>query len=236
MTIQAIPAIDIRGGRCVRLVQGDFARETTYGHDPVAMAQHWQAHGATRLHVVDLDGARDGIRLNAALIRELISSVSIPVQVGGGVRTLDDARALLEAGADRVVMGTTAVEHPDHIRAWLHALGAERVIVAVDARGDRVAARGWQTVSDLDLLTFCRQLAQHGVRRVLYTDVARDGVLDGPNLERTRAVAQVLTVIASGGVSSVEHLTSLADAGAEAAVIGTALYTGALRLDEALAC
>jgi phosphoribosylformimino-5-aminoimidazole carboxamide ribotide isomerase len=236
MTCQAIPSIDIRGGRCVRLVQGDFARETTYGDDPLAMAEHWQARGATRLHVVDLDGARDGVRANAALIERLIDALAIPVQVGGGVRSLDDARALLAAGADRVVMGTAAVEHADQIRPWLLALGGERVIVAVDARGDRVAARGWQSVSDLALLPFCQALADLGVRRVLYTDVARDGVLEGPNIERTRQVAEVLSVIASGGVSTVEHLRQLAVAGAEAAVIGTALYTGALKLEEVLAC
>jgi phosphoribosylformimino-5-aminoimidazole carboxamide ribotide isomerase len=236
MTCEAIPSIDIRGGRCVRLVQGDFARETTYGDDPVAMAEHWQAQGAARLHVVDLDGARDGIRANAALIERLIASVAIPVQVGGGVRSLEGARALLAAGADRVVMGTAAVEHADQIRPWLLALGHERVIVAVDARDDRVAARGWQTVSDLALLPFCQALADLGVQRVLYTDVARDGGLDGPNIARTRQVAQVLRVIASGGVSTIEHLRQLADAGAEAAVIGTALYTGALKLEEVLAC
>src|SRR5262245_40169093 len=132
---EAIPSIDIRGGRCVRLVQGDFARETTYGDDPVAMAEHWQAQGARRLHVVDLDGARDGVRANAALIERVIATLAIPVQVGGGVRSLDDARALLAAGADRVVMGTAAVEHADQVRPWLLALGRERVIVAVDARG-----------------------------------------------------------------------------------------------------
>jgi phosphoribosylformimino-5-aminoimidazole carboxamide ribotide isomerase len=236
MTIEAIPAIDIRGGRCVRLVQGDFGRETTYGDDPVAMARHWQDEGATRLHVVDLDGARDGVRANAALIERLIANLGIPVQVGGGVRTLDDARDLLAAGADRVVMGTTAVEHANQIRPWLLALGAERVIVAVDARGERIASRGWQNVSDLELVPFCQALADLGVQRVLYTDVARDGVLDGPNIDLTRRVAQVLNTIASGGVSRVEHLKALAEAGAEAAVIGTALYTGALRLEEALAC
>ena len=236
MTITPIPAIDIRGGRCVRLVQGDFDRETTYGDDPVAVAQHWQNQGAARLHVVDLDGARDGRRANAGLIERLISTTSIPVQVGGGVRTLDDARALLDAGADRVVMGTTAVEHADQIRPWLLALGAAHVIVAVDARGERIASRGWQSVSDLELVPFCQALADLGVQRVLYTDVARDGVLDGPNIDLTRRVAEALNVIASGGISTVAHLRKLDEVGAEAAVIGTALYTGALKLEEALAC
>jgi phosphoribosylformimino-5-aminoimidazole carboxamide ribotide isomerase len=227
--MQAIPAIDIRGGRCVRLVQGDFGRETTYADDPVAMARHWQAVGAQRLHVVDLDGARDGVRANALVIEHLIAGVAVPVQVGGGVRSLHDARELLDAGA-------TAVEHGDQIGQWVSAVGGEQLIVAVDALGERIAVRGWQTVTDLDLLTFCQQLVDMGVARVLYTDVARDGVLGGPNIERTRSVARILNVIASGGVSSVEHLRALADAGAEGAIVGTALYTGALRLEDALAC
>jgi phosphoribosylformimino-5-aminoimidazole carboxamide ribotide isomerase len=217
-------------------VQGDFGRETTYADDPVAMARHWQAVGAQRLHVVDLDGARDGVRANAQVIEHLIAGVAVPVQVGGGVRSLHDARELLDAGADRVVMGTTAVEHGDQIGQWVSAVGGEQLIVAVDALGERIAARGWQTVTDLDLLTFCQQLVDMGVARVLYTDVARDGVLGGPNIERTRSVARILNVIASGGVSSVEHLRALADAGAEGAIVGTALYTGALRLEDALAC
>ena len=234
--MDVIPAIDIRGGRCVRLVLGDFNRETRYGDDPVAMAKRWQDEGATRLHVVDLDGARDGVRANADVITRLISAVHIPVQVGGGIRTLDDAQGLLHAGATRVVMGTTAVERSDQIGQWVSALGAERLIVAVDANGDHVATRGWQVTSAVELLPFCHQLKSHGVQRVLYTDVARDGMQSGPNVDRTRQVADVLSVIASGGVSSIEHLRALATAGAEAAVIGTALYTGALRLEEALAC
>ena len=234
--MQAIPAIDIRGGRCVRLVLGDFDRETRYGDDPVAMAQRWQAEGAARLHVVDLDGARDGVRANAEVIARLIAALRIPVQVGGGIRSLDDARELIAFGADRIVLGTAAVEHSDQVGQWVNAISAERLIVAVDARGDRVATRGWQATTELDLLDFCRQLQSNGVQRVLYTDVGRDGMQSGPNVERTRDVAAILTVIASGGVRSVEDLRALAAAGAEAAIIGTALYTGALRLEEALAC
>jgi phosphoribosylformimino-5-aminoimidazole carboxamide ribotide isomerase len=217
-------------------VLGDFNRETRYGDDPVAMAQRWQDQGASRLHVVDLDGARDGVRANAGVISRLIAAVKVPVQVGGGIRTLDDAHDLLHAGAERVVMGTTAVEHSDQIGHWVSALGAARLIVAVDASADHVAARGWQVTSAIELLPFCHQLKAMGVQRVLYTDVARDGMQSGPNVERTREVAQVLNVIASGGVANVDDLRALAKAGAEAAVIGTALYTGALSLEEALAC
>jgi len=230
-----IPAIDIRGGRCVRLVEGDFARETRYADDPAEMARHWAAEGAQRLHVVDLDGARDGVRGNAEVIRSLLGSVQIPVQVGGGIRTLETARSLLAEGAARVVIGTTAAEDPEVMRTWVAQLGAEQVIVGVDARGGRVATHGWQTVTDLDVLSFCQVLKDYGVQRVLYTDVARDGRLSGPDVEGTRAIASLMNVIGSGGVSTVEHLQQLAAAGAEAAIIGTALYAGRLKLGDALA-
>ena len=235
MPFTPIPAIDIRGGRCVRLRQGDFLRETVYGDDPVAMAQRWQAEGAQRLHVVDLDGARDGVRANAGVIAALIQGVSVPVQVGGGIRTLADAEEVLTAGADRVIVGTAAVEHSDQLSHWVSALGSQPLIVAVDAHGVRVATRGWQSASDVELLSFCQVLKLQGVERVLYTDIARDGTLQGPNIEVTRSVAEVLNVLGSGGVATVEHLRALADAGAEGAIIGSALYTGALKLEEALA-
>jgi phosphoribosylformimino-5-aminoimidazole carboxamide ribotide isomerase len=230
-----IPAIDIRGGRCVRLVEGDFARETRYADDPAEMARYWAAEGAQRLHVVDLDGARDGVRGNADVIRSLLGSVQIPVQVGGGIRTLETAQELLAEGAARVVIGTTAAEDPEVMRTWVAKLGAEQVIVGVDARGGRVATHGWQTVTDLDVLSFCQVLKDYGVQRVLYTDVARDGRLSGPDVEGTRAIARLMNVIGSGGVSTVEQLRELADAGAEAAIIGTALYEGRLKLGDALA-
>jgi phosphoribosylformimino-5-aminoimidazole carboxamide ribotide isomerase len=198
------------------------------------MARHWQAEGAQRLHVVDLEGARDGTRTNAEAIRRVLQSVAIPVQVGGGIRSLDTAQALLDEGAARVVIGTAAAETPEVLSEWVGALGAERLIVGVDARNGRVATRGWQHETDLDVLSFCQVLADAGVRRVLYTDVRRDGMLSGPDVDGTRAVAQVMRVLASGGVSSVAHLRALAQAGAEGAIIGTALYEGRLTLGDAL--
>jgi phosphoribosylformimino-5-aminoimidazole carboxamide ribotide isomerase len=229
-----IPAVDIRGGRCVRLVQGDFARETRYADDPAEMARYWQSAGAQRLHVVDLDGARDGVRGNAAVISKLLGTVNIPVQVGGGIRSLETARELLGTGADRVVIGTAAAEDTGALETWVHELGAERIVVGVDARGGRVATRGWRTVTDVEVVPFCGRLAGLGIRRVLYTDIGRDGLLNGPDVETTRALAQVLKVIGSGGVSTVEHVRDLAEAGAEGAIIGTALYEGRLTLADAL--
>jgi phosphoribosylformimino-5-aminoimidazole carboxamide ribotide isomerase len=230
-----IPAVDIRGGRCVRLVQGDFSRETTYADDPAEMAQHWQAQGAQRLHVVDLDGARGGVRENALVIRGLIESVDIPVQVGGGIRALDTAKALLDEGVDRVVVGTLAAEQPELLVAWIEALGAERLIVGVDARNGYVSTHGWRTQTDVRVLDFCETLRKTGVERVLYTDVSRDGRLVGPDLDTTCQIASLLKVIGSGGVASVEDLRALANAGAEGAIIGTALYEGRFAFGDALA-
>lgn len=232
---QPIPAIDIRGGRCVRLVQGDYGREKTYADDPAEMAQHWADQGAQRLHVVDLDGARDGVRTNAVTIERLVSRVSIPVQVGGGIRSLDAARAVLDLGADRVIVGTAAVELTDRLQEWLTALGADRVVVSVDARNGMVATRGWQTPSPRRTVEFCQDLARRGVVRVLYTDVGRDGMLSGPDVRTTRDIARILRVIGSGGVGSLADVQALAAAGAEAAIIGTALYENRVSLKEALA-
>lgn len=237
MVFTPIPAVDIRGGRCVRLVQGDFARETRYADDPVEMARHWEAQGAQRLHVVDLDGARDGVRANADLIERLVTAVKIPVQVGGGVRSIETARELLDAGTDRVIAGTVIVEEPGRAAEWVERLGGARLIVAVDGRARRVATRGWQAQTDVDVVDLARDLQAAGVRRVLYTDVARDGKLEGPDIEGTRALAAVITVIGSGGVASQEHLRALKAAGAEGAIVGTALYEGRITLEEArLAC
>ena len=230
-----IPAIDIRGGRCVRLVQGDFTRETRYADDPAEMARHWQAQGAQRLHVVDLDGARDGVRANAEVVRRLLASVDLPVQVGGGIRSLETARALLDDGADRVVIGTAAAEHPERLTGWVDVLGAERLVVGVDARDGQVVTRGWLSPTDLNVISLCQRLAAAGVARVIYTDVARDGLLGGPDIAGTHELTSLMRVIASGGVSTVQHLKALAEAGAEGAIVGTALYEGRLQLSDALA-
>ena len=235
MQFTPIPAIDIRGGKCVRLVQGDFGRETRYADDPVEMARHWEAEGAQRLHVVDLDGAREGARQNAAVIARLLNAVRLPVQVGGGIRDVDAARALLDAGADRVVVGTAAAERPDTLADWLTRIEEERLVVGVDARRGRVVTKGWLNDTDLHVLELCSKLEAVGVRRVIYTDVSRDGLLSGPDIEGTREIARILSVIGSGGVASIDHLQQLAQVGAEGAIVGTALYERRLSLKEAIA-
>jgi phosphoribosylformimino-5-aminoimidazole carboxamide ribotide isomerase len=231
-----IPAIDIRGGRCVRLVHGNFSRETIYGDDPVAMARHWQAEGATRLHVVDLDGARSGQRANADVIRRICGAMRIPVQVGGGIRDELAARQVLDAGADRVIIGTAALQ--ESLQEWLQHLDPDQLIVSIDARDGMVATHGWLKTTSRSATNFARELASLGVVRVLYTDISRDGTLAGPNIEATRALVEQtrLRVLASGGVSTPADLAALAEAGAEGAIIGTALYEGRLRLKDLVAC
>ncbi len=234
--MEIIPAVDIRDGKCVRLAQGDYARETVFGDDPTAMARQWAEQGATRIHVVDLDGARSGLPANAAIVQAIARAVPVPVQTGGGMRSMEALRSMLDGGLDRVVLGTAAVKDPALLREAVEAAG-DRLIVSVDAREGRVALEGWTEATDLDAIAFVRQLAEQGVVRIVYTDILRDGVTDGPNLEVYRQlVAQTsVRVISAGGVNSVEDVSRLADCGVEAAIIGRALYTGDVRLPEALA-
>lgn len=227
-----IPAIDIRGGRTVRLLQGDFSREIPYSNDPVAMARQWARLGAPWLHVVDLDGARTGRPAHLELIRRIASAVGIPLQVGGGVRTLEDIEAVLATGAVRVVLGTAAAR----IAAEAAARYGERVAAAVDVRDSRVAVEGWTTVTARDALTVGQELAARGVRRFIYTAIARDGMLTGPDLEEITAFvgAVAMPVIASGGVASDADLALLAQTGVEGVIVGRALYEGRLDLQAAV--
>lgn len=233
--MEVIPAIDIRGGRCVRLAQGDYARETVFGDDPSAMARRWAAAGATRIHVVDLDGAREGRQANAAAVRAVVEAVDVPVQTGGGIRSLEAVQATLDAGLDRIVLGTAAVKDPA-LLAQAVALAGQRLIVSVDAREGRVSLEGWTEATDLDAVEFVARMADAGVARVVYTDILRDGVTDGPNFamyERLTAVTP-LAVVAAGGVGSVDDVRRLAECGVEGAIVGRALYTGDIDLGAAL--
>ncbi|MDA8337349.1 MAG: 1-(5-phosphoribosyl)-5-[(5-phosphoribosylamino)methylideneamino]imidazole-4-carboxamide isomerase [Peptococcaceae bacterium] len=234
-----IPAVDIRGGRCVRLVEGRLDRETVYGEDPPAMAVNWQEQGAKRLHVVDLDGAFKGSPVNLETIARIARAVGIPVQAGGGIRTLDMVDRLFELGVDRVVLGTAAVRHPELLAGCCRRYG-ERIIAGLDAAGGQVAIEGWVTGSGRPVLELAREMKELGVVRVLYTDVRRDGTLRGPNVRDTGELARAsgLKVIASGGVSSLADLAALQELegdGVEAVIVGKALYAGNFTLREALA-
>jgi phosphoribosylformimino-5-aminoimidazole carboxamide ribotide isomerase len=232
-----IPAIDIRGGRCVRLREGRADRETVFADDPVSEARRWCGLGANRLHVVDLDGAFAGTPRQAALIARLVAAVApVPVQVGGGLRELTAVEAALSTGARWAVVGTRAALDPAFLREVCRAF-PERVIVAVDGRGQRVAVKGWTETAEVRVIDVARQAHDAQAAALLYTDVSRDGTGEGPNLEDTARLAQTagLPVIASGGVASLQDLRDLAAIpGVLGAVVGRALYTGAIDLPRAL--
>ncbi len=239
--MEVIPVVDLRGGRCVRLTQGDYGRETVFSDEPVAMATRWAKLGATRLHVVDLDGAREGRPVNDSIVRDIIEAVGgaaadLPVQVAGGVRDLEAIDAWLASGADRVVLGTAAARDPE-LAAEACRRHGERIVVSIDARDGLVAIEGWRQSTSQRATDLLQELSELGVRRFVYTDIARDGALTSPNYD---AIAEMVAatdapVIAAGGVAEAAHLVRLAELGAEAAIVGMALYDGRLSLPDALA-
>ncbi len=234
--MEVIPAIDLLGGKCVRLYQGDFQRETVFSEDPAEVARQWVSSGATRLHVVDLDGARSGAPTNLSVVRQIVEAVDVPVQAGGGIRTFDAAAKVTDTGVTRVMLGTVAVEQPQLVRRLCKELGPEAVVVTVDARDGLVAVSGWTSDSKVPAAEVVRQMKAAGVHSFLYTDIARDGTLTEPNFD---AVAEFVReagggVIAAGGISTVGHLSRLADLGVAGAVVGTALYTGDIKLADAI--
>jgi phosphoribosylformimino-5-aminoimidazole carboxamide ribotide isomerase len=237
--MDVIPAIDLRAGRCVRLYQGDYARETVYGDDPAIMAVRWQDLGAGRLHVVDLDGARSGDQLNADAIRAIVDSVRIPVELGGGIRDLDTIERWLAAGVDRVYLGTAAVENPDLVREAC-LLYPGRVGVGADARAGRIAMRGWEDGAGPPVREFVKEMVASGADFVSYTDITRDGTLEGADLEGLRALVDLVPegveLILAGGVGSIDDIVAAAtEPRLDAVIVGRALYDGRLDLREALA-
>jgi len=234
--VEVIPAIDIRGGRCVRLFQGNYSRETVFSESPLDVAFHWAREGATRLHVVDLDGARDGAPVNAGLVGDIASSVPVPVQLGGGIRTLDDARQAIALGVSRIIIGTAAIEGPDLLQDVCRELGAEAVMVGIDARDGYVAVRGWTERTEVRASELVERIETIGVRRFVYTDVTRDGTLTEPNFDAVEDLMgrTALRMTAAGGISSLGHLTRMSQLGVEAAIVGTAVYTGDVDLREAI--
>jgi phosphoribosylformimino-5-aminoimidazole carboxamide ribotide isomerase len=234
-----IPAIDLRGGRCVRLRQGDFGAETRYGDDPVAMARRWESEGGSRLHVVDLDGAARGARAHGSVIAEICAALRIPVQVGGGLRDLDAIASVLDAGADRAILGTAAVANPELLaRACERHPG--RIAVGIDQRDGRVAVSGWLEEGASEPLEIARRAEQAGAAAIVFTDIRRDGTGAGANLQATLEVAraQAVPVIVSGGVhdlGDVQRAREAFDAGENlcGVIIGRALYEGTVRLGEA---
>jgi phosphoribosylformimino-5-aminoimidazole carboxamide ribotide isomerase len=236
--MEVIPAIDLLKGNCVRLYQGDYSRSQVYHENPAVVAQQWQEQGATRLHLVDLDGAKQGKIVNLEAIRSILADISIPVQVGGGLRDRQSVETLLDLGVQRVIVGTIAVENPEFV-AELCQDFPEQIVVGIDARNGLVATRGWLETSEISAIALAKQMSEMGAAAIVYTDIHRDGTLTGPNLEALRELAQNLDipVIASGGVSCLTDLLSLLalePLGVPGVIVGKSLYTGDLKLTEAI--
>ena len=236
--MEIIPAIDLLQGSCVRLHQGDYDQVTRFSDDPLAQAQHWVKQGATRLHLVDLDGARSGQPINDQAVRLIAKELSIPVQLGGGVRSLERAEELLSCGLDRVILGTVALENPELVRT-LARRHPHKIVVGIDARNGLVATRGWVEESDVEATALAQHLSTAGIAAIISTDIATDGTLAGPNLEALRSMAQAseVPVIASGGVGCMADLLSLLalePLGVEGVIVGRALYDGRVDLHEAI--
>jgi phosphoribosylformimino-5-aminoimidazole carboxamide ribotide isomerase len=235
--MQIFPAIDILGGKAVRLRQGLYDQVTVYNEDPVEQARIWAADGAEWLHVVDLDGARDGVPANIDVIRKVVRAVGVPVQTGGGIRSMETLDRLYDAGVTRTVLGTSLVTDPGFVEAAAHEHAG--VVAGVDARDGKVAIEGWRQGTEYGVMELIDELARLGVQRVVYTDISRDGTQSGVNVAAYRSLAQdaPMTVIASGGVTNLEDVRALASIGRriEGVIIGVALYEGRFTLSEAIA-
>lgn len=236
--MDVIPAIDLLDGKCVRLYQGDYNQSEIFNDDPVEVAQQWVDQGAPRIHLVDLDGAKVGHPVNQAAIEAIVQAVSVPVQVGGGLRDRNSVKTLLDLGVQQTILGTVAVESPDLVAELCQEFPGQ-IVVGIDARNGKVATRGWLETSEVLATDLAQQMAQLGAAAIIYTDIHRDGTLQGPNKEALRELASAISipVIASGGVSSLTDvlgLFSLVPVGVSGMIIGRALYTNAVSLKEAV--
>ena len=234
--MEVIPAIDLIDGRCVRLYQGDYSQETVYSDDPVEVALRWERLGAGRIHVIDLDGAKAGSPQNLDVIRRIAEAVSLPVQMGGGVRTIDSVQEVLDSGVDRVMLGTVAVRDPEVVRTACEQFGSDAVLVAIDSRDGNVEVSGWTAGGETTATDLLRLMMDAGVSTFLCTDISRDGTLTGPNYELMRSLVAIAGdgVIAAGGIASIDHIRNLSYIGVGGVVIGRALYTGNIDLSEAV--
>ena len=232
------PAIDIRDGKCVRLFKGDFAQETVYGDKPEEMALKWQALGGEFLHLVDLDGARAKKPVNLEVIKKIVAAVKIPVELGGGIRTMENIDEVLSLGVRRVILGSVAVQNPALVKEACAKYG-DRIVVGIDAKDGIVAVDGWGVSGNVEASVLAKKMAEAGVKTIIYTDISRDGTLSGCNVEATAKLAEVsgINVVASGGVSNIEDIKALlpyAAKGIEGDIVGKSIYTGSLDLQEAI--
>lgn len=231
------PAIDMKDQSCVRLTQGSYEKMTVYEKDPVKVAKKWETMGAEILHLVDLDGAKNGNRVNQSVVEEILNNVKIPVQLGGGIRDTEGIKTLLNLGVSQVIIGTLALKEPDWIKEMI-AIYGNRIIVSIDALNGLIATDGWQSVSDVKAIDFIKELKSYGLSRIVYTDIEKDGMLTGPNFRIYEELAQnvPIEVIASGGVTTLDDIKRLKAMNIYGAIVGKALYDGKLDLEEVLKC
>lgn len=229
------PAIDIKDGKCVRLLQGRFSDVTVYGDSPAAMAEKWESLGGEYIHVVDLDGALKGKGVNAKCIRDICSRVKVPVQTGGGIRTMEDIETKLEMGVSRVIIGTKAVSDSEFVKKAVDKYG-DKIVIGIDAKNGMVAVDGWERVSQFEAVDFAVSMSELGVKTIVYTDISTDGTLQGPNTDAMAKMAASVKadIIASGGIGNIEHIKALKNTGVEGVIVGKALYTNNIDLAEAV--
>lgn len=231
------PAIDIKDNKCVRLSQGNFNRVKIYSNDPYEMAVKWKNEGAQYLHLVDLDGARSEEIINKKSIEKIVKNICLPVQIGGGIRSEEKVKSLLDMGVDRVIIGTIAVENKELLKRLVSKY-KDKIVVSIDAKNGKVALRGWEVISELDSIDLCKELEEIGVKTIVYTDISKDGMLEGPNFQiyKTLSEQTSLNIIASGGISSIEDIKRLNNMNIYGAIIGKALYDNKIDLKDVLRC
>ena len=229
------PAIDIKDGKCVRLLRGSFDDVTVYGDNPAEMARKWESLGGEYIHVVDLDGALKGHGVNAEAIKEICKAVNVPVQTGGGIRSISDIEAKLECGISRVIIGTKAVSDADFVKEAVKRYG-DKIVIGIDAKDGMVAIEGWEKTSEYQAVEFAKKMEEIGVKTIIYTDIATDGTLMGPNVDAMREMVNNtnMDIIASGGIGNIEHIKALIPTGVEGVITGRALYTGNINLCDAI--
>ncbi|NLY48093.1 MAG: 1-(5-phosphoribosyl)-5-[(5-phosphoribosylamino)methylideneamino]imidazole-4-carboxamide isomerase [Clostridiales bacterium] len=234
--MKLFPAIDIKNGQCVRLRQGNFRDMLVYSDLPYKIARQWESMGASYIHVVDLDGALAGRSVNEEAIREIVRNVSIPIQLGGGIRSIKDIENMLNLGVSRVIIGTKAVSDPGFMKEVISLFGPEHVIAGIDAKDGIVAVEGWERLSRYNAVNLALEMKKMGVETIVYTDISKDGMLQGPNIQYTAEMVEAtgLNVIASGGISSLKDLEMLRDCGVYGAIIGKALYENRIDLKQAI--
>ena len=233
--MKILPAIDLMNGQCVRLYQGDFNQSEQVAKDPIEQLKRFMEDGAEIVHIVDLDGARDQMKRQYPLIKTLVETATVPIEVGGGIRSMEEVDQLIKLGVDRIVLGTAAIENPEFLKQALKKYH-KSIVVGIDAKNKKVATHGWETVSELDYITFAKDMEALGVETIVFTDISKDGTMEGPSIEQLQAINTAVSckIVASGGISKLADLEALKAIGIEEAIVGKAIYQGAIDLKEAV--